>query len=245
MKPIIPVHRLRRQARLISRKQGLPLHAALDRIAAGEGFRNWSHMVAKFSSAGGGKYAVAGNAPQVYARLAPGELVLLGARPGEGKTLMGLGLVAEAVKAGHRGAFFTLEYTERDVLEQLKKIGFELASLSPAFQLDCSDMIHGEHVARALGRPPRGTLAIVDYLQLLDQRRENPPLNEQVRILKRFARENGATLVMLSQIDRSYDPSVKPFPDIADIRLPNPLNLTLFDKMCFLSHGEVRFREAA
>ena len=68
---------------------------------------------------------------------------------------------------------------------------------------------------------------------------------DQVRALKAFARERGATLVFISQIDRSYDPSKKPCPDLEDVRLPNPLDLKLFDKTCFLNDGKVHFRAAS
>lgn len=66
----------------------------------------------------------------------------------------------------------------------------------------------------------------------------------QVRTLKVFARDRGVILVFISQIDRSYDPSTKPFPDISDVRLPNPLDLSLFSKTCFLNSGEIRFQPA-
>jgi hypothetical protein len=52
-------------------------------------------------------------------------------------------------------------------------------------------------------------------------------------------------MVFISQIARSYEMSTKPFPDMADLRLPNPLDLTLFDKSCFLNNGSVRFGKAA
>ena len=64
----------------------------------------------------------------------------------------------------------------------------------------------------------------------------------QVRRLKAFARGRGLILVFISQIDRSYDPAQKPCPDLDDVRLPNPLDLSLFDKACFLNNGEVRFQ---
>jgi replicative DNA helicase len=67
----------------------------------------------------------------------------------------------------------------------------------------------------------------------------------QVRKLKSFARGRGLILVFISQIDRSYDPSTKPCPDISDIRLPNPLDLSLFNKTCFLNNGEIRFQAAS
>jgi replicative DNA helicase len=87
-------------------------------------------------------------------------------------------------------------------------------------------------------------VAVIDYLQLLDQQRENPALMVQVREAKPFARDKGVILVFISQIDRSYDPATKPCPDIKDIRLPNPVDPALFDKTCFLNNCEVRFQAA-
>lgn len=231
-----PIHRLKRNARLLSRREGIPLHAALDRIAASEGFDSWSLLAARM--------ATLTPAARLYARLAPGDLVLVGARPRQGKTLMSLELAVEAMKAGRRAMFFTLEYTGRDMLDRFRAIGAEAALGSALFAFDTSDAISADHIVEALESAPRGTLAVIDYLQLLDQRRENPDLMTQVRALKRFARERGHILVFLSQIDRSYDPSSKPLPDLDDVRLPNPLDLTLFDQSCFLNQGDVRFQAA-
>lgn len=83
---------------------------------------------------------------------------------------------------------------------------------------------------------------VIDYLQLLDQNRERPDLTTQITALKAFASERGLILVFLSQIDRSYDPSIKPFPNIENVRLPNPLDLTLFNKACFLQDGQIQFQ---
>lgn len=38
MKLTAPVYRLKRQAKALSRQEGIPLHLALDRVAIGEGF---------------------------------------------------------------------------------------------------------------------------------------------------------------------------------------------------------------
>lgn len=67
----------------------------------------------------------------------------------------------------------------------------------------------------------------------------------QVQILKTFARARGVIVVFISQIDRSYDPALKPVPDLSDIRLPNPLDLKLFDKTIFLNNGLVEFKAAS
>lgn len=232
-----PIHLLKRKARLLSREERIPLHAALDRIATEEGYRSWSLLTAKQP----GMTSVRA----LWPLLEPGDLVLLAGRPGQGKTLASLALLAEAMRAGRRGVFLTLEYTPADVLSRLRAINVEPAEFTGLFECDCSDAISADYIVMVLTNAPRGTVAVIDYLQLLDQRRDTPELALQVGTLKAFARERGLILVFLSQIDRAYEGAGKPFPEIADVRLPNPLDLSLFDKACFVNRGEARFRAAA
>jgi replicative DNA helicase len=239
MKLSAPIYQLKRKAKLLSRKKNIPLHEALNRIAAQEGYGGWSLLVAKSLLVI--KASAAAPASKLFARLAPGDLVLVGARPGHGKTLMSLGLAVEAMKSGNRGVFFTLEYTEKEMLDRLRAIGVERARFDDLFEFDNSDDISADYIVEKLAAVPRGTLVVVDYLQLLDQKRENPELMAQVRTLQSFARDRGLIFVFISQIDRSYDPSAKTCPDLEDVRLPNPLDLALFTKTCFLNNGEVQF----
>lgn len=232
-----PIYHLKRMARRLSRESGIPLHKALDRIAIAEGFSAWSMLAATA--------AAVTPANRLFPQFRPGDLLLVGARPGQGKTLMSLELAVEAMKSGSRAAFFSLEYTEREVLDRLRAIGADPAQFAGMFEVDCSDAISADHVVTQMAAAPRGTLVVIDYLQLLDQRRANPDLAVQVRALKSFARDRGLIVVFISQIDRSYDPAIKPCPDLDDVRLPNPLDLTLFDKTCFLNQSEVRFRAAS
>ncbi|TPO12686.1 DNA helicase [Mesorhizobium sp. B1-1-5] len=229
-----PVYHLKRQARLLSRNENVPLHQALDRVAAKQGFGSWSLLAAKAAEA-----APAG---ALLARLIPGDMVLVAARPGQGKTLMSLELAVAAMKQGSRAVFFTLEYMHADILDRFRDIGVDPADFNRLFEFDNSDAISAAYIIEALRAAPRGTLAVIDYLQLLDQKRENPELMVQIRALKSFARERGLVLIFISQVDRSYDSARKAFPDIGDIRLPNPLDLSLFDKACFLNKGEIRFQ---
>lgn len=231
-----PIYHLKRKAKRLSREEGIPLHDALDRIATTEGFSAWSMLAAKA--------AAVTPANRLFPQFKPGDLVLVGARPGQGKTLISLELAVEAMKSGHRAAFFSLEYTERDVLDRLRAIGADPAQFADMFEVDCSDAISADYVVKQMAAAPRGTVVVIDYLQLLDQRRENPDLTVQVRALKSFAHDKGLIVVFISQIDRSYDPSTKPCPDLSDVRLPNPLDLKLFDKTCFLNNAEVRFSAA-
>ncbi|KRE13126.1 DNA helicase [Bosea sp. Root483D1] len=234
MKLSAPVYRLKRQAKVLARKEAIPLHLALDRVAIGEGFGAWSLLAAKSADSL--------SADELFARLVPGDLLLIGARPGHGKTLLSLKLALEAIKAGRRAVFFTLEYTAKDVVDRFRALGADPAQFETLFGFDDSDAISADHIMRSLAEAPRGTLAIVDYLQLLDQKRGNPELMVQVRALRAFAQERGVILAFISQIDRSYDPATKPCPDLDDVRLPNPLDLSLFNKSCFLNQGEVRLQ---
>lgn len=229
---------LKRRARLLARAAGIPLHAALDRIARDEGFARWSLLATKAPDHAGP------DAAELYRGLVPGDLLLLGARPRQGKTLMALRLAIEAIRAGRQAVFFTLEYTETDVVGRLRAIGVDPVEWQARLGFDSSDAISAAWIIGRLADAAPGTLVVIDYLQLLDQQREKPPLGEQVEALKRFAAERGLVLVFLSQIDRAYEMSDRPFPQLADVRLPNPLDLSLFSKACFLNRGAMRLDTA-
>ena len=237
MKLSAPIYLLKRRARAISCGEGIALNKALDRIAQEEGFGSWSLVAAKAS--------VVPASSELLAQLVPGDLVLLGARPGHGKTMMGLKLIVDAMKLGRRGVFFTLEFNSDEVLSRYKTVGGDSAFLGNLFDFDCSDAINANYIMDRLADAQSGTLVVVDFLQLLDQKRSNPQLMEQVSALKSFAGDKGLIIVFISQIDRSYDASAKPCPDLSDVRLPNPLDLTLFDKSCFLNNGKVHIQPVA
>ena len=123
-----PVFHLKRQARLLARRENIPLHRALDRIATGEGFASWSLLASKLSETGPEK--------ALFASLNPGDLVLIAARPGHGKTLMGLQIAVEAMKSGRRSVFFSLEYTETDMLARFRAIGVDRRAMrDPSYSI--------------------------------------------------------------------------------------------------------------
>lgn len=232
-----PIYRLKRQAKALSLKEKIPLHEALARIARQEGFETWSLLASRLAASQPGKTLID--------ELVPGDLVLLGARPGHGKTLLGLELAIETVKRGQQSAFFSLEYNKSDIATCLADVGETPEGLEQDFHFDNSDDICASYIMQRLATAPQGTLVVIDYLQLLDQKRDHPVVEDQVKSLKVFAREKGLTTVFISQVHRSYDPEAKPFPELADVRLPNPLDLTLFNKTCFLNNGEVNFAAVA
>lgn len=232
MKLSFPIYHLKRQARILSRKESITLLEALDRIAAIEGFPSWSLLAAKHSATP--------PASRLFSRLKPGDLLLLGARPGHGKTSLSLELAVTAMKAGRHSMFFSLEFTESHCVKAFEAIGENMDTYDGRFTFDGSDEICAEYIERKMASAPQGSFVVVDYLQVLDQRRSVPPISEQIASLRLFAKERGFIFVFISQISREYDYSTKPLPDVGDVRLPNPLDLKLFDKACFLNNGELR-----
>lgn len=231
MKLTAPVFRLKRDARRLARAQKIPLHEALDRVARQEGLPRWSLLAAR--------EADTTPAARFYARLTPGDLVLVAARPRQGKTLFALHLAAEAMKDGKRSLFFTLEYNERDVTERLDRLGISQHLRANLFTLDMSDTVSADYVDGRTASASPGTLIVVDYLQLLDQRRENAALASQVRLLRHLAMERRHVIVIISQIDRAFELTGRPMPGLGDVRTPNPVDLSLFTKTCFLNAGEI------
>ncbi len=116
---------LRRKARLRSREHHIPLHQALDDIARTQGFSSWSLLVAKQNNPVPGAV--------LNAELQPGDLVLVGARPGQGKTLLCLEMAVAAMQAGNQSVFFSLEYNKQDMWPRFAAIGEQAEAFTQQF----------------------------------------------------------------------------------------------------------------
>lgn len=237
MTQFTPLFYLKRKARLISRRQGIPLASALNEVAREQGFSSWSLLAERRS--------VVATSRLDYRQIRTGEMVLVAARPGQGKTLLALQILIDAMRSGHHGLFFTLAYTEREVIDRMHRLDATTSTFPGLFQLHDSDRIDADYIIEALRGLPRGTVAVVDYLQLLNERRETPDLEDQVRQFRVTAKENGYTMIFISQVDRRFDAEQGGLPGHADIRLPNPVDLSLFERFIFLNGGVIREAEAA
>lgn len=232
-----PIYRLKRAAKLLAHDADIPLNKALDRIAKTEGFQSWSQLAARDAASSRGA--------KILSRLSPGDMVLLGARPGQGKTLLGLEIIIEAAKSGIKAHYYTLEDTERDVINRLKSINGDINGLKDHLTIDTSDAISANYIIERQQTTHPGEIITVDYLQILDQNRQKPTLNTQIAALKSFAAQTGSIMIFISQIDRSYDLHKNALPALADIRLPNPINLNDFTQTCFLQGGELQLQKIA
>jgi hypothetical protein len=47
--------------------------------------------------------------------------------------------------------------------------------------------------------------------------------------------------VCLSQVDRAFEDTGRRVPSVSDVRLPNPVDLSLFSKVCFIHESRVSF----
>lgn len=236
MKLSAPIFQLKRRAKLMARAGKLPLHVALDEVAREEGFARWSHLS---SSMAAGRLS-----STVLSQLDDGDLLLMAGRPGQGKTLLGLQLLLDAVRAGRRAVFFTLEYTEPQARGHLRKLSTP-HDLANKVEVITTEAIGADLILRYMADAAPGSVAVIDYLQILDQQRSKPALSDQMAALSAFAKDKGVILGFLSQIDRTFDPEMKRLPDIGDVRLPNLVDLGLFTKALFLQGGEAQFHNVA
>jgi predicted ATP-dependent serine protease len=227
-----PIYQLKRRAKQLAREKNIPLHQAQDHVATEEGFTAWSLLASRFAE----NAEVGALLPE----LADGDVLLIGARPGQGKTRLGLQLLLDATREGRRSVFFTLEYTEREAMERFRALADPLPKAIP--EIVTTDEISADFIVRYLAGAPKGTVAVIDYLQILDQQRQKPPLSAQMRVLQAFSRSSGVILAFISQIDRSYAPEQASVPGLADIRLPNPIPPGIFTKACFLNAGELQLQ---
>lgn len=237
MKLSAPIFRLKKQARALSRAENIPLHEALNRIAKHEGFESWSLLSARMRPGL--------TASRLLDQFSPGDLILLAARPNQGKTVLGLSLIAEAARQDIPCTFFSLYLTEKDTRHHLRELDVNHAISGGLVTIDTSDEISAPYIIEQTEHGPSGTLIVIDYLQILDQRRDTPMLDDQLKMLKAFGKKSGAIIVLLSQVNRRYDLTSKRLPDLSDIHLPNPVDLEIFSKTCFLNKGAIELNDAA
>jgi replicative DNA helicase len=171
MKLSAPIYQLKRRAKLLARNENLPLHEALDRVAREEGFAGWS-LLSSRSMPDPAQFAV-------LSRLSGGDLLLLGARPGHGKTMLGLQILLDAAQEGRRAVFFTLEWTERETRSQIRSLGEYAEALADKLEVVTSEDISAQSIVEHLSGSPPGTAAVIDYLQMFDQPRSKPSLLAQ------------------------------------------------------------------
>lgn len=165
--------------------------------------------------------------------IAPGRLIVVGARPGIGKSILGTNLALHvAHRHGHAAHVASMEMPEDEVVARLiaaharvnltslmtgatdeaswQRIAAAHAEMDAMpLTIDDTPGQNVQHIRRTVRNVQRTrddlALVVVDYLQLMDVgNRENraQALGEVSRGLKLLARESGACVVALAQVNR-------------------------------------------
>jgi len=239
MKLSAPIYVLKSRAKALKKSKSLSMVRALDNIAQEEGYSSWSLLQSKNAS------FIPTSDAEILAYLNPGDLMLLGARPGMGKTRFAFDLLVQALEEERKCYFFSLEYVKEDIDKQLNRFSSEkkldAALSSGLIKFDFSDEISAAHIIEQSSNEALDDgLIIVDYLQLLDQKRSKPVLQTQIEALKNYAEETGVIIVFLSQIDRAFRGG-EVLPSEEDIRMPNDIDLGLFNKIMVMNQDKKVF----
>lgn len=179
-----------------------------------------------------------------------GDLIILAARPAMGKTALALNLALNAAKNGNAVLFASLEMGQLRVLSRIisNMSGVELWKfLKPKsmHQNDMSDYSEANAEfsnlqffideqpgigvtelrakANAIRKKANLKMILIDYLQLMQGKREKNSNREQEissisRGLKSLAKELGVPIIALSQLSRGVESRQVKVPTLADLR---------------------------
>ena len=177
-----------------------------------------------------------------------GDLIILAARPGVGKTSFALNVAVNAAKAGTAVAFFSLEMPCEQLIQKImctearvnlrKMRNGELqpadwqqliracSTLGPLnFSIDDSSALSITELRAKARRQLHGAeegLIVVDYLQLMESHTAYKDRHLEVaefsRGLKMLGKELGVPIIALSQLSRNVENRPNKQPQLSDLR---------------------------
>lgn len=180
--------------------------------------------------------------------LEPGQLVVIGARPGEGKSVIGMNIVVHVARLHGPVVVYSLEMrkdalarrciasharvdsrplrTGQIVNDQWRKIGDAASQLAelPVHIDDSSSIAVANMLSRARrqARDRKLMMVMVDYLQLIKPAPGAEGRTQEVgqiaRDLKNMARQLDCVVLALAQLNRDVDKRANRIPTMADLR---------------------------
>lgn len=230
MKLSAPIHVLKAKAQELKKQKSISNTDALNLIAKSEGYNSWSLLHSEHRDGFPSSY------DGILDYFNPGDLVLIGARPSKGKTIFAIGIFVQAIqKKLAKHYCFSLSEVHRDIAGRMAIYDESIGGANKFFELDYSNEISADYIIKKTQKDiSKSSVIIVDYLQLLDEKRSNPDLQKQVETLKLYAKEKGCIIIFLSQLDREIENRMDKKPIVGDVRMPNPIDLKIFNKLLML-----------
>lgn len=230
MKLSAPINVLKAQAQELKKEKAISNTEALDLIAKREGFNSWALLQSKKDDMFPKAY------DEILGFFNPGDIVLIGSRAGKGKTVFSLGLLAQSIqKKEVKNYCFSFSETAKDVEERLALYDESIEEKNAYFELDFSDDISADYIIeKTKNTVLKNSLIVIDYLQMLDVKISNAPLQVQIEKLKTFAREKECVVIFISQIRKEIEGKADQKPLLEEISLPESVELKFFNKIILL-----------
>jgi replicative DNA helicase len=174
-----------------------------------------------------------------------GDLVVMAARPGQGKTALALSLMYEFGKLGGKGLFISLEMSSEQLAKRYLSLICDLpnwkirnATLRENEVIYMCDSVNNSVVEFFVDDDPNSSinqikskakihkakhgleLLIIDYIQLIKGTKQNreQEIAEISRNLKLLAKELQITVIVLAQLSRKCEERADKRPMLSDIR---------------------------
>ena len=235
MKLSAPLHQLKSNAKKIKKDNNISLTEALNQVAKSEGYLSWSLLQAQQ------KRILPKTKEDILEYLQPGDLMLIGSRPGFGKTQCSLDILAQALDEKRHCYFFSLEYNQTNITKHFSQLLTNDVTARYLLIDLCDDISANYIIEKTQDTIGSADIVVIDYLQLLDQKRSNPELQQQIESLKNYARKTKCIIIFISQLDRSFDVNKYALPRINDIRMPNKFDVLQFNKLMLIHENRRLF----
>jgi replicative DNA helicase len=149
-----------------------------------------------------------------------GELIVIGADTGMGKSALMIQAAAACAKAGHPVVYFSLEMNRHDVFKRLASAAYrasqnnerqfrsamcDAGGLPVTIYDETCDLTEIMADIRSAVKLKKCPVAIVDYLQIIDYKADSRELmlSEITRKLKNLAQSEGIVLITASQVNEN------------------------------------------
>lgn len=164
-----------------------------------------------------------------------GDLILIGGRPGMGKTCFALDIAKHLVNTSDKTTiYFSMENSTQELKKMLQKKSGILPDCSSGLIIHDCPAISAKEITEICRQTENLGAIIIDYIQLVKQASEENPLSVT---LKNIAVESDVPVICLVQLSRQCEARPDKRPDLQDIPKNNDFlcNITEYaDLILFL-----------